>query len=179
MRRLIGLGRGVKETALHLLRDTLVALMLVGILAGIVWHNHGDCERQALLDQVREEVRRFQQQILLQATLGEVEQSERGYPATVDPKWFAGCLPANDLLGPGHPWLEIAGPEQRSLRHPPQLLADDEGLAKFWYNPSTGSLRARVPVGISDAAALETYNYVNDSDLPSLFADAGADADPR
>ena len=94
---------------MRLLRDTLVALMLVGILAGIVWHNRSDVDRQAMLDAVREDVRRFQQQILLQATLGEVEQSERGYPATVDPKWFAGSLPANDLLGPEHPWLEIEG----------------------------------------------------------------------
>ena len=166
---------------MRLLRDTLVALMLVGILAGIVWHNRSDVDRQAMLDAVREDVRRFQQQILLQATLGEVEQSERGYPASVDPKWFAGSLPANDLLGPEHPWLEIAGPDQRGLHHPSQLLADEGGLAKFWYNPLTGSLRARVPVGISDAAALEMYNHINDSELPSLFADAdaGADADSR
>jgi hypothetical protein len=30
-------------------------------------------------------------------------------------------------------------------------------------------VRARVPVGISDAQALELYNYVNDCGLPSLF----------
>lgn len=155
---------------MRLLRDTLVALMLVAILAGIVWHNRGDQSRQAMLDGVREDVRRFQQQVLLQATLDEVEQSERGYPATVDPEWFCGDLPSNDLLGPQHPWLEIAGPEQRNLHHPPQLMAGEEHLAKFWYNPLTGSVRARVPVGISDARALEMYNYINDSELPSLFA---------
>lgn len=164
---------------MRLLRDTLVALMLVGILAGIVWHNRDDRDRQAMLDVVREDVRRFQQQILLQATLGEVELSERGYPATVDPKWFGGRLPANDLVGPEHPWLEIAGPQQRHLHHPPQLLADEGDLAKFWYNPLNGSLRARVPVGISDAAALKMYNYINDSELPSLFADAGTGANHR
>ncbi|UCD74706.1 MAG: hypothetical protein JSV91_13070 [Phycisphaerales bacterium] len=162
---------------MRLLKDTLVALMLVGILAGILWYNRTDRSEQAVLDAVRDDVRRFQQEILLQATLKEVELTERGYPRTVDPAWFGDDMPTNDLLGPSHPWLEIAGPEQCDLHHPPQLVAGDDSLAAYWYNPLTGSLKARVPVEISDARALRIYNYINDSGLPSLFADAGGSSE--
>lgn len=154
---------------MRLLRDTLLALMLVGLLAGLVWHNRADSTQRATLNQVRDEVSRFRQQILLQATIGEVETSERGYPMRVDPAWFGDNLPRNTLLGPAHPWLEIAGTDQAEMRHPRQPLAGDDGLAQFWYNPATGALRARVPAGVSDQAALVMYNHINETGLDSLF----------
>jgi hypothetical protein len=116
------------------------------------------------------ELRRFQQQIALQYALARVERNERGYPVTVDPEWFQGQLPANPLLGPEHPWVEIASPEQKELLHPQERVASGKTSAKFWYNPHMGIVRARVPGGMSDAASVELYNYVNDTSLPNLFA---------
>jgi hypothetical protein len=43
--------------------------------------------------------------------------------------------------------------------------------SRFWYNPYAGVVRARVPQGASDAAALKMYNAVNVSRLRSLFDD--------
>ena len=156
---------------MRLLLDTLVALMLAAILVGVVFQTRTDQEVDHARDTTRAELRRFQQQIALQSTLAKVERTERGYPLTIDPEWFQGNLPSNPLLGPEHPWVEIASPEQENLIHPNERVASNKGIAKFWYNPRTGMVRARVPVGMSDKASLELYNYVNNAGLPDLFAD--------
>jgi hypothetical protein len=155
---------------MRLLLDTLVALMLAAILVGVVFHNRTDREVNQARDTTRLELRRFQQQIALQSALAKVERNERGYPRTIDPDWFQGQLPANPLLGPEHPWVEVASPEQKDLLHPQERVAGSKATAKFWYNPHMGIVRARVPVGMSDAASVELYNFVNDANLPDLFA---------
>jgi hypothetical protein len=156
---------------MRLLLDTLVALMLAAILVGVVFHSRTDREVNQARDLTRTELRRFQQQIALQSALAKVERNERGYPVTVDPEWFQGNLPSNPLLGPEHPWVEIASPEHKDLLHPQERVASSKAIAKFWYNPHMGIVRARVPVGMSDSASLELYNFANSVSLPSLFAD--------
>ena len=160
---------------MRLFMDTVVALMLVALLAGVVWHNRTDQTTQRDRETARSEVRRFQQQIALQSALAKVQRNERGYPETVDPIWFQGVLPNNPLLDVSHPWLEIAGPEQKELVHPIDRVATSKNVAKFWYNPYTGIIRARVPAGVSDATSLELYNYINECYLPELFA-SGAES---
>lgn len=156
---------------MRLFMDSMVALMLATIFAAVIFYNRSTNDASAQQDLARAEVRRFQQQIALQTALSQVQRNERGYPASVEVEWFAGKLPANPLLDIDHPWLEIAGAEQRDLLHPPERAAVSAVLAKFWYNPSNGIIRARIPAGISDAATISMYNFVNDSELPELFAD--------
>ena len=154
---------------MRLLIDIMVAVMLASILAGVVMH-HGHVRaihnRREL---ARSELTRFQQQVNLQAALGQVAGVEHRYPVSVDPEWFQGDLPENPLLGDGHPWVEVAGPNRKSAEHPARLVATERSEACFWYNPHTGVVRARVPAGISDAEALELYNYVNDCCIVTLF----------
>src|SRR5688572_18392196 len=156
---------------MRLFMDSVVALMLVGLLAGVMWHQRTDRAATSQRDFTRSELHRFQQQIALQSALAKVTLNERGYPGMVDPNWFQGSLPGNPMLNDTHPWLEIAGPEQKSLLHPPERVVTDKETAKFWYNPDTGVIRSRVPPGVSDAATLELYNYINECNLPELFAD--------
>jgi hypothetical protein len=153
--------------------DAVVGLMLVALLAGAVWYKRTDQADRQLRETTRAEVRRFQQQIALQSTLAKVAHTDRGYPESVNPEWFQGVLPANPLLDTMHPWLELADATQKTLLHPPDRVAHDEKSAKFWYNPYLGVVRARVPVQVSDTATLELYNYVNDCNLPDLFANGG------
>lgn len=156
---------------MRLFMDSMVALMLAAILAVVVLYNRSTNDAMAQREFARAEVRRFTQQIALQTALSQVQRNERGYPASVDVEWFAGKLPANPLLDIDHPWLEVAGAEQHDLLHPPERSAGSAVLAKFWYNPSNGLVRARVPTGLSDAATLQMYNFINDCELPELFAD--------
>ncbi|MCH8152174.1 MAG: hypothetical protein IH830_07360 [Planctomycetes bacterium] len=153
---------------------SLVALMVTSVVAGVVLYGRAARGMEQRIVQTRAEVRRFQSQIMLQAGLEQAELTERGYPAAVDPEWFLGDLPTNPLLGPGHPWLGIANDSHSDLEHPVKLTASDHSLAQFWYNPNTGQVRARVPAGISDAAALGLYNRVNDCNLRDLFESARA-----
>ncbi len=73
--------------------------MLVGLVAGVVFHyqHKRDLERRVLT--TRKEVDRFQSQIMLQAAMEKVPLTPRGYPVTVDPGWFGSDLPRNFLLG--------------------------------------------------------------------------------
>lgn len=153
--------------------NVLIALMLLGILTGVVVMRDIQHQHQAALDQAQHDLRRLQREVMLQASLRQVEMSETGYPLTIDPAWFEDNLPRNDLIGPAHPWVEIAHEDHRRLDHPTVKIAAEKDVARFWYNPYTGRVRARVPTATSDATALKTYNYINNVNLNSLFDDAG------
>lgn len=150
----------------------LIALMVVGIAAGVMYHRHEQQQWQGQIDQIRDDVRRFQRQVMLQTTLKHATANERGYPKTVEPSWFEDDLPRNTLLSQSHPWVEIAHEDERALTHPTIKLATQPEHSQFWYNPYNGHVRVRVPALTSDAAALELYNYLNDANLSRLFNDA-------
>ncbi len=152
------------------LLNILVAVMLVGILVGVVMIRSNNGIKQDQIRTARDEVRRFQRQITFQTTVAEVELTAEGHPLTADPNWFHGNLPQNSLIEAGHPWVEIAGRNERSLLHPLDVVVRDAAAAQFWYNPYKGLVRARVPADISDARALEVYNQVNDCSLGGLFS---------
>jgi len=155
---------------MRLVIDSLVALMLTGILAGVVLHTRSEWRLEDKIELARAEVERFQSQIMLQAAMEKVGLSQRGYPTRVDPAWFAGNLPVNPLLGPSYPWLEIADETQRDLRDPPNLMAFSTDVAQFWYSPHTGEVRARVSADVSDATALRLYNRINGTKLTDLHS---------
>ncbi|TVQ50790.1 MAG: hypothetical protein EA377_13890 [Phycisphaerales bacterium] len=149
--------------------NLVILLMLIGLLAGAVYLYQLDRDQVQAIDATRTELRRLQQQVKLQATLSRVELSDRGYPVTIDPAWFEHDRPINVLLGSRHPWVEIAHEDQSHLKHPVDPVAHDRDQAQFWYNPSTGLVRARVPARPSDQTTLDLYNLINDSHLTSLF----------
>ncbi len=155
---------------MRMLLNILVAVMLAGILVGVVMIRSTEGIKQDQIKAARDEVRRFQRQITFQTTVADVELTAEGYPVSADPNWFHGNLPANPLIEVGHPWVEIAGRNERSLLHPLDLVVRDVAAAQFWYNPYKGIVRARVPADISDARALEFYNQVNDSSLSGVFS---------
>jgi hypothetical protein len=152
----------------------LIALMVLGLLAGVMYHRDVQQQQQRLLDDTRDDVRRLAREIMLQATLRQVELTEAGYPKTVDPRWFEDDLPSNGLIIGPHPWVEVAHEDHRLLAHPPVKIAADQSMARFWYNPYNGVVRARVPVAMSEVAALRLYNHINDANLDTLYeSDAG------
>jgi hypothetical protein len=156
---------------MRLLLDILAALMIMCILAGVVMIKREESSEASRQELVKQELRRFQTQILLQTALIENETSIREHPRSIDPAWFKGNLPRNHLIGPKHPWCEVASEDQRHLQHPIDRTTASVDTAGFWYNPNSGVVRARVPVGVSDAKAIELYNFLNDSQLPTLFAE--------
>lgn len=150
---------------MRLLLDTLVALMLAGILGGVVYARNREASFERDLAATRADVRLFERMIAMQAALGRVPLNEQGFPRTIDPEWFVAHMPRNRLLSPGRPWVEVASWEDRDLAHPIAIVADDASNAAFWYNPATGIVRARVPGDTSDRTARQLYNRVNRTEL--------------
>ncbi len=153
---------------MRLLMNTLVALMLAGILAGVIFFNRVQEAQASDTRGTVDAIRQIQQQLTLQVALERVEMTDAGWPRTVDTAWFPLELTDNGLLSPGHPWMEVAGPAQRHRLHPISITADDRSIASFWYNPYQGIVRARVPSGMTDAETLRLYNQVNKCGLTSL-----------
>lgn len=138
--------------------------------------------REAEVGATRAAVQAIEAEVKRQALLGEVALSPEGWPATLDPEWFAKQqqpVPRNSLLSEHRPWVEVASGAQAMLNDP-VIRADATAelaseRAAFWYNPARGIVRARVPMAVSDRTTLELYNRVNGTDLVSLFALPEAD----
>jgi len=162
---------------MRLVFDTLVALMLAGLLAGLLIHQRHQEEHQQVVNHVRNQVRVIEQQIMLQAALEKVPRNEYGYPITIDPVWFENELPRNRLVTGPNPWIEVAKDSKPSVEHPHYRVVMHESMAGFWYNPTNGIVRARIPQQVSDQDTLELYNYVNGSHLGSLFASRSDEVD--
>lgn len=126
-------------------------------------------EEDSLAARTRDALREIEQTVRLRSTMPGTGLNLRGNPLTIDPAWFEGEPPRNEMIALVHPWLEIASREQAELWHPEIRLAVQPSLAGFWYNPYRGVLRARVPVQVSDERSAELYNQVNGTSLRSIF----------
>lgn len=157
---------------MRLMVDALVAVMLAMLIAGVLWHHRASSAHQADIEEARTSVNQIAREIALRVALHQGADNDSNPSFKIDTSWFQPHLPENPLVEDGHPWLEVAGPDERLLRHPRERLASDKALAKFWYNPANGIVRARVAPHGSDQNALELYNQINECQLTSIFADA-------
>jgi hypothetical protein len=137
--------------------------------AGLFLFQAREQTNDAQVEVVAANVKRFQTLINLRAATKEGDLNERGFPATIDPEWFAGDPPRNDLVTLGRPWVEVAAPDEASQMNPRVRMAIKPELAAFWYNPYQGVVRARVPSAINDRKALDLYNRINGTDLDSIL----------
>jgi len=158
---------------MRLVIDSLVALMLAGLLGGILLYQRSTEEESRDVELLRQSLRRIEQQIAYHSAVADTQLTGRGFPETIDPEWFAADLPRNVLANGPHPWLEVATAEQANLQHPPVRVMLDKSYAGFWYNPYQGVVRARVPSEVSDEQAIAIYNEVNGSYEKDLIDHTG------
>ena len=151
---------------MRLLIDSLLALLLLGVLAGVMWYQQSRRHQRAQVAAVRAAVQVMEREALYRAAIGEADRTPRGFAMGIDDTWFD-PKPLNALSPRLGPWLEIAVPDQADARHPACILAGARGLADFWYNPYRGIVRARVPMQISQGATVELYDQVNGS-MPTV-----------
>jgi len=157
-------------------RDAITVLGLGLAMAGAVAVQRARGREQAEINRVAAELNRLSLEISYRSVTGHaVERNDLGWPTTVNPEWFERAeAPRNLMADPEAPWVEVAGPDEHALDHPRVRMLVTGEMAGFWYNPGTGVVRARVPVMVSDEAALALYNRLNGSDLTSIF-DGAAD----
>ena len=73
---------------MRLLFDTILALVLIGVLGGIIWLQRGQEQWLDKVTLVHESLRAIDSKALYFAALGEVDTSRRGYPLKIDAAWF-------------------------------------------------------------------------------------------
>lgn len=151
------------------LLDAIGLVLVLAMLAGVVSFKRESQQRDASIQRACASRHRMELEIRYRSASRLAGLNARGWPKTVDAKWFEGAPPRNSLLPPEQPWVEIATPEQAGMRDPPVRMAVDESFAGFWYNPYLGIVRARVPVMVNDQEAVELYNRVNSRNLVSIF----------
>ncbi len=153
---------------MRLLIDSLIALMLLGILAAVLLHHHDQQEHLRQIRAVHEALADLEDQALFRgALIGNSQSQAERFPPAISPTWFDHGLPDNLLVPGRQPWIDVA-PESDDNDNPPDPVLTRPTQAKFWYNPSRGIFRARVPRQFSDQATLDLYNLVNGTYLRSL-----------
>jgi len=151
------------------LADIAALVVVLALGSGVLLFERARKDREATIHRVAADARRLELELKYRAASKSVELNPRGWPVTVDPKWFDLAPPINSLLSPHRPWVEVASTDEAGLMHPRVRMAVDESYAAFWYNPYQGVVRARVPVMVSDEHAAEIYNRVNGTTIGSIF----------
>lgn len=151
------------------LADIAALVVVLALGSGLLLFERARRDREATIQRVTADARRLELELKYRAASKSVELNPRGWPVTVDPKWFDADPPVNSLLSPHRPWVEVASPDEAGLMHPRVRMAVDESYAAFWYNPYQGVVRARVPVMVNDDQATELYNRVNGTVIASIF----------
>jgi hypothetical protein len=158
------------STLLRRTVDVACALCVTALVGGVIYFAKQEAtERQAILA-VASDLARFRQTLTTRAAYNGTDLNSRGWPNTIDPKWFQSDPPRNMLVTPDRPWVDVATSEEALLKDPPVRMTVSRLQASFWYNPFQGIIRARVPVVINDRKALEMYNTVNGTSLDSIYA---------
>lgn len=147
----------------------ILAGLCVLVLAGALWIKVArEAEETRRVSDTAAAMRQIERTIRYKVEYEALAANPRGWPMTIDRGWFDN-LPRSALVGPEHPWLEIASPAEAPLKNPPVRLAVSPVLAGLWYNPYQGVLRARVPVQVNDSRSAALYNAVNGTDLRSIL----------
>jgi len=157
---------------MRLMIDTMIALMLTGVIAGGLFMHRQRATAVDQLQQVRAALATLHEKAEYHRTMAQLEQTlDMAVEAQdISPQWFQDDLPINTFAPLDCPWLDLA-PEGDVSGHPPDpvLVRDDQ--AGFWYNPNTGVFRARVLPQYSEAATVDLYNRVNAAAVTSLAYD--------
>lgn len=147
--------------------DIMIGLMLVAVVAGGLYLYNTEANDQREVASVRAALQQFQEQAAYHTTVQSAMAGRDVLLVHLHREWFGEDVPTNGLLKGDRPWIDLAPPGDLGL-HPPDPVASSEDQAGFWYNPTTGTFRARVSPAASEALTLELYNEVNGSSLPAF-----------
>ena len=163
---------------MRLVVDTLIALLLVGLLGSVLWQQGMKHQHTTQVAHVQRALGELYDQSLFYAAMDESGTGQNRAPQYISPIWFGDDLPINILLPTSHPWLDLAPPGDMS-DHPPDPVVTRGDQAGFWYNPERRIFRARVPLGLSHVESLRLYNEVNGTSLDALESSDDVHRQPR
>lgn len=153
-------GRGTRGFTLV---EILIVVVVLGILASIVVPQFSDASQEATISTLRSSLHSIRVQIDVQHH----NDPAGGFPATIDPAWFAGnALPDHPGNSFGVPAVEVVN--DASITHPANKVLKTGVGGGFWYNRANGAIRARVTDQGSSTATIDAYNLINDSSESAL-----------
>jgi len=155
---------GWKAIAMRIVIDIMIGLMVVAVLATGVYLYNSRAQGEQTVQAVRSSLARLEQQAAYHTTVQSAMAGRDVLLVHIDQRWFGEDVPTNPLLDANRPWIDLAPPGDVG-QHPPDPVIYDEHQASFWYNPTTGTFRARVAPAASEAATLTLYNQVNTTAL--------------
>lgn len=146
------------------MRSTLnvLTILAAGLLFLGGWRIYDDARQEdRLIESTRLAKDRIHAEIRLRSALSGAVVSRTGWIQTVEPSWF-NPIPHNAwFASSSQPWIEIA-PESAGRRQDPVKIAiTNPNQAAWWFNPNSGSLRARVPELTSGSTTRALYDLVN------------------
>lgn len=104
---------------------------------------------------------RLLQEIRLRSALDDAPVTESGWTTEVSRHWF-GSPPAPPWwFEHEFEWLEVASDAEAMMQDPPNRTLRSSTDAVWWYNPTLGVLRARVPRQSDQLSSYELYARVN------------------
>jgi len=166
--------------------DTLIALLLVTVLAIVVGSGSDRAEERARVEATADAVEQMRSIAQYQAVMAEAADALEGVEPQklpelarhIDPAWFPEGRPVNRLLdSDDRPWMDLA-PAGDTSSHPPDPVLIRPTQAQFWFNPTTGQVRARVPMQPTQTQTLALYRDANRVELDTLPVTAEPDRQP-
>ncbi|MDA0295116.1 MAG: hypothetical protein O3A31_04000 [Planctomycetota bacterium] len=146
------------------MRSTLhvLTILAAGLLVLGGWRIYDDArQEERFIESTQLAKDRIHAEIRLRSALAGVAVSRAGWVQTVDPGWF-NPLPRNAwFAAPDQPWIEIAPESEGRRQDPSEISITRQNQATWWFNPQSGSLRARVPELTSGNATRALYDLVN------------------
>lgn len=118
-------------------------------------------QQEDLVEVSRRARLRLLQEIRLRSALADATVGESGWTTEVSPAWFASPPAPPWWIEAERDWLEVAGAEHALLLDPPDRTLGESNDAVWWYNPTLGVLRARVPLQRDRVSTHELYARVN------------------
>ncbi|MEM6551276.1 MAG: hypothetical protein AAF750_04025 [Planctomycetota bacterium] len=154
---------------MRLVLHSLIALAAVFGLGAMLLHNRAQDTRAADVAFVQQSLTHLHERTAYHAALkaAAADDPRNALLVAVQPAWFGDQLPVNILLDDLHPWIDLAPPGDRD-EHPPDPVIRRGDQAGFWYNPTLGIFRARVPQQATERQTLELYNSLNTAELAAL-----------
>ncbi len=161
---------------MRLLIDTMIALLLVGVLAGLLWYHRDQQNEVRQVQAVHDALSALYEESLYHGTDPD-SLTAAGFPKTISITWFDNHVPMNETVPTTQPWLDVA-PMGDGSDHPPDPVILSSTQAGFWYNPQRGIFRARVMPRFSEQETVDFYNKLNHTALKSLMRDHSPERRP-
>ncbi|MBX2852437.1 MAG: hypothetical protein KTR15_11915 [Phycisphaeraceae bacterium] len=147
--------------------DIMIVLMLVAVVAGGLYLYNSEAQGEREVASVRVALQQLQEQAAYHTTVQSAMAGRDVLLVHLHEQWFGEDVPTNVLIGGDRPWIDLAPPGDLG-EHPPDPVVYNRDQAGFWYNPTTGTFRARVSPATSEAQTLALYNEVNGTALSAF-----------